>query len=805
VSASAADSVVYAANCATLAEALTGAHADANVLGGVEHIGVALAWAGGTAHAQHPGAACWSLALLDVLLASGDTQPTCSPLVAAAMMRTAVALLREHEGNGEVLDAAARVVQRCVTALGPAPGSAAAAVEGAANVVVNSMSAAADDARLQARACALLVLLAGAGETVRRDAAAAGAPNAAMACVAAFPGDVDVQTHGLACLAAYMTTPTAASSASSEDALGAALAALHAHGAEAAVMTSACDTLSALCRLAPGAAQALHAKEGASVLTAACQAHTGDADAVATTAAATALSSLCAGCPAACASAVACGAIGALCDALFVHTKQAALCNAACGALARLCTASQAASLLRKAGGVHAAVAVLRQHVGAPAVVCRSASLIARATLAGLGKEALAGGAPAALTEALAQHPGHAGVTQCVCLAVTALLAQPRGTGGAASGNASPAAAELVARGCVPALVRVLGAARALPAPAAADASSQPPATAAVNALHRLASLSPFAASQAVQSGGLAALAHIGSTVAPRDAGACQAVCACIACIASDASANHAASEASMHSAGAALEVALATLTRHGAAHPEVAAAACSALAALATGRTTLARRAVSAGAVQLVCSCLARQGVTQAATATAAATALQALTTGDTAAKEAAADVGAIAATVTCLRTHDTVPTVAASCAGALGSLAVSEVNQGLAAQHGAIEAVVAALIAHGACDSRCATQCCVALTNLAANAANEARAVTAGATSAVLKHALQAHPGDARVVEEACAALANLSFTPAHADTAKQLGVPAAVRAAKERHAGIASVVSQADYVLEALASTS
>jgi hypothetical protein len=59
--------------------------------------------------------------------------------------------------------------------------------------------------------------------------------------------------------------------------------------------------------------------------------------------------------------------------------------------------------------------------------------------------------------------------------------------------------------------------------------------------------------------------------------------------------------------------------------------------------------------------------------------------------------------------------------------------------------------------------------------------------------------------VVEEACAALANLSFTPAHADTAKQLGVPAAVRAAKERHAGIASVASQADYVLEALSSTS
>ena len=764
---------VFAANCATLADALTTPAAVRDVLGNVP-LAVLLVLAGCVTHGHHGGASCWSLALLDVLLASEEPR---ARQASAQALRVAVALLRAHAGDAEVFDAAARVVHRCVSELGPASGANAAAADGAAVAIVGSMGAGADDARLQARACKLLVELAGAGERVRQEAASAGAPRAALAAMASHPGDNDVQAAGCACLAAYVTTQAAASS--SPTALDACLAALAAHGADRTVVTAACDAVTALCRVSQAQAQALHARDGAPLLTSMCQAHTGDAGACA--AAAAALASLCAGCPGACTGAVACGAVGALCDALFVHTKDPAMCNAATGALARLCTAPGCPGLLRKAGGVHAAVAVLRQHAGSPAVAGRAASLIARASLAGLGKEALAGGAPGALVEVMQQHPGHSGVMSCVSLAVSALGSQPDG------------AAELVASSAVPALVRVLASSKTTGPSRPVDAAS---CAASCGALHKLLASSSFACAQAAQCGALGALTAA-ARAHPGDTALCRAVCACVTLVAPES--GHPGEPGAAVSA--CMDTVLAMLATHGSgSNPLVAAASCASLAALCGGSPQSARRAVASGGLNHVCAALHVHGSQHAAVAQAGAMVLQTLTAGDGDAKDAAARCGAVQLATECLQSHAASPEVAAACAGALGSLAVSEANQAVAAECGSIEAVVAALLAHGNSHSRCAAQCCVALTNLAANAANEKRAVAARAQDAVLM-ALRAHPESANVVEEACAALANLSFAVPHAQAARELGVPDAVRAARAAHEDVPSVVAQADYVLEAL----
>jgi hypothetical protein len=764
---------VYAANCATLADALTTPAAVRDVLGNVP-VAVLLVLAGAVTHGHHGGASCWSLALLDVLLASEEARTA-----SAQALRVAVALLRAHAGDAEVFDAAARVVHRCVGDLGPASGANAAAADGTAVAIVGSMGAGADDARLQARACKLLVELAGAGERVRLEAASAGAPRAALAAMASFPGDCDVQAAGCACLAAYVTTQAAASS--SPTALDACLAALATHGADRAVVTAACDAVTALCRVSQAQAQALHARDGAALLTAQCQAHTGDAGACAS--AASALASLCAGCPGACTGAVACGAVGALCDALFVHTKDPALCNAATAALARLLTAPGCPGLLRKAGGVHAAVAALKQHAGSPAVAGRAASLIARAALAGLCKEALAGGAPGALVEVMQQHPGHSGVMSCVSLAVSALGSQPDG------------AAELVASSAVPALVRVLASAKAAGASRPVDAAS---CAASCGALHKLLASSSFACAQAAQCGALGALTAA-ARAHPSDTALCRAVCACVTLVAPES--GHPGEPGA--AASACMDTVLAMLATHGSGSSQLVAASCASLVALCSGSPQSARRAVASGGLNHVCAALHVHGSQHAAVAQAGAMVLQTLTAGDGDAKDAAARCGAVQLATECLQAHAASPEVAAACAGALGSLAVSEANQAVAADCGSIEAVVAALLAHGIAHPRCAAQCCVALTNLAANAANEERAVAARAQDAVLL-ALKAHPGSANVVEEACAALANLSFAAPHAQAARELGVPDAVRAARAAQESVPSAVAQADYVLEALAAT-
>ena len=761
---------MFAANCATLADALTTPSAVRDVLGDNVRLAVLLVWAGAVVHGHHGGASCWSLALLDVLLSSEPG--ACKP----GVLRVAIALLRAHPGDAEVFDAAARVVHRCIAALGPASGSNAAAADGAALAIVASMGVGADDARLQARACKLLVDLAGAGERVRQESASAGAPRSALAAMASFPGDVDVQAAGCACLAAYVTTQAAASG--SPTALDACLAALANHGADRAVVTAACDAVTALCRVSAAQAQALHARDGSPLLTSLCQAHTGDAAACAS--AASALAALCSGCPGACTGAVACGAVGALCDSLFVHTKDPALCNAATGALARLCTAPGCPGLLRKAGGVHAAVAVLRQHAGSPAVAGRAASLVARASLAGLCKEALAGGAPGALVEVMQQHPGHSGVMSCVSLAVSALGTQPEG------------AAELVASAAVPALVRVLASTRPGLPSRPVDAAS---CAATCGALHKLLSSSSFACTQAAQCGALGALTNV-ARAHPGDAALCRAMCGCVTLVAPES--GHPGEPAA--AASACMDTVLAMLATHGSSSSPVVASSCAALAALCGGSPQSARRAVASGALSHVCAALHVHGTQHAAVAQAGAMLLQTLTAGDGDAKDTAARGGAVQLATQCLQAHAASPDVAAACAGALGSLAVSEANQAVAVECGSIEAVVAALLSHGSSHPRCAAQCCVALTNLAANAANEERAVAARATEAVLM-ALRAHPWSANVVEEACAALANLSFAAPHAQAARQLGVPDAVRAARAAHEGVPSVVAQADYVLEAL----
>jgi len=138
-----------------------------------------------------------------------------------------------------------------------------------------------------------------------------------------------------------------------------------------------------------------------------------------------------------------------------------------------------------------------------------------------------------------------------------------------------------------------------------------------------------------------------------------------------------------------------------------------------------------------------------------------------------------------------------------ALGNLACdSPANQARAAKAGAIEAVVTAMWAHGG-SSVVQENACFALDNLAAGClANQARAAEAGAIEAVVA-AMEEHGGSDEVQQWACFALGHLACnSPANKTRAAEAGAIEAVVAAMEAHGGSDAVQEDACCALGNLA---
>ena len=164
----------------------------------------------------------------------------------------------------------------------------------------------------------------------------------------------------------------------------------------------------------------------------------------------------------------------------------------------------------------------------------------------------------------------------------------------------------------------------------------------------------------------------------------------------------------------------------------------------------------------------------------------------------------------VAVLRAHKAVARVVVTACNRLAALCLEEVNQPLAAEAGALEAVVEAMRAHpqaaGVQHEGCAALVLVCLGMDGAGLARKHSAVEAGALEAVVG-AMWAHPQAEGVQQEGCAALLSLccgrvdAVDLAHKQRAAEAGALEAVVAAMWAHLQAASVQWQGCAVLTIL----
>ena len=371
---------------------------------------------------------------------------------------------------------------------------------------------------------------------------------------------------------------------------------------------------------------------------------------------------------------------------------------------AQQAVAALSASTRDPAMDVENVIYALSNHLGDPDVCEKGLAVLV--TLAGQGPSfrAVLGASSAAemVTDVLAQHPQHPGVTRKACAALLAMCTPLGGRG------TTPSEEDVACAIAVDAARPDAAIAASLRALSGIDAGA---ATAACKALAEVAVLSQDAAVRAV-------------------------------------------------SDGEALPAVMATLRVHAAAgQPLLAQAALEALAALAEPRTEAVLH--SSGAADVVIH-LMRVHVDSAAAITAGAHAIAALS-GSPAGCVRVATAGGVLALLRAMRAWPTDQGVQSSLLGALWNVTVTSDNQARTTAAGGTDLVTEALRRFGASSLSVAEAACGCIRNLACDPAAGQRLAGTGAVGAVLA-ALRAHGGgNADFTSLAQAALGNLLASPA------------------------------------------
>ena len=188
----------------------------------------------------------------------------------------------------------------------------------------------------------------------------------------------------------------------------------------------------------------------------------------------------------------------------------------------------------------------------------------------------------------------------------------------------------------------------------------------------------------------------------------------------------------------------------------------------------------VRGDAVRMLVAALRRYGGESAACAESGVNALRQLTA-ISSAKSAAALGGALEAVVASMLAHPRSVGVQAACCGALKSLAVLDDVRLRDAAEAAVEALCASLSTHARADAKLAEEACGALCNLTVGCSENALALSDAGGAAVIAAAMAAHPGVADLQEAGCAALWALAAGGAAcgARAAREGGIEAVVRA--------------------------